>query len=327
MNALTIIEQPSFNALSLPMMDALNDADEFMEAAKSEATRAAYKADFTAFSAWCDANGLLSCPAQPIVVAAYLSARAKGKVQGMPKAKPSTLQRIVAAISHTHKERKQPSPSSSDEVKAVMKGIRNMVGAKPRKMAAATSDIVGNMIAACPDTLAGKRDKALLALGFLGAFRRSELVALTVENLAFERDGIRVLIERSKTDQAGEGIEIVAKRGYNLNVSEKVQEWLEAAGITEGPIFRQVNKSDRVMPGALSPQTVRLIVKRYADQIGAPGDFAAHSLRAGFITSAAESGARLDKIQQVSRHRSLGILLGYVRSSDLMKDHSATTFA
>jgi integrase len=127
-----------------------------------------------------------------------------------------------------------------------MRGIRRTIGAKPDQKAAATADRLTDMLACIPaDTLAGKRDRALLALGFAGAFRRSELVALTIADLIEVEGGFRVTIHHSKTDQERQGQEIAIPTGGKLRPVEAVQAWLDAAGITDGPVFRSVAK-----PGA-----------------------------------------------------------------------------
>jgi integrase len=187
--------------------------------------------------------------------------------------------------------------------------------------------VIGEMLRLCPPTLAGQRDRALLALGFAGAFRRSELVALHVADLVEMPDGFRVLIRHSKTDQEGAGQEIAIPRGYRLRPVEAVQTWLEAAAITEGPVFRAVLKGGRLQTAALTPHSVAAIVKSYAEQAGLdPAAYAGHSLRAGFITSAAEAGASVLRIADQSRHQSLDTLRGYVRRADLFKDHAGASF-
>jgi site-specific recombinase XerD len=169
----------------------------------------------------------------------------------------------------------------------------------------------------------GVRDRALLALGFAGAFRRSELVALIVADRTERPDGYRMLIRRSKTDQTGEGQEIVIPHGVKIRPVEAVQAWLQAAAITEGQLFRPVRKGGCVKPWGLRGQDVALVVKRYALAAGLdPAEFSGHSLRAGFVTSAAETGASILKIQEVSRHKSMDVLSTYVRRVDLFKDHA-----
>jgi site-specific recombinase XerD len=165
---------------------------------------------------------------------------------------------------------------------------------------------VTQMLALCPATLRGRRDAALLALGFAGAFRRSELVAMTVADLVDAPDGYRVMIRRSKTDQEGAGQEIAIPRGCRIEPVKLVQAWLQAAGITEGPVFRPVLKGSRVLEEPLSGHSAAAIVKRYALAAGLdPSAFAAHSLRARFLTSAAESGASVLKMVEGSRSRTV----------------------
>jgi len=182
------------------------------------------------------------------------------------------------------------------------------------------------MLDACPDTM-GHRDRALLALGFAGAFRRSELVALEVADLTEVPDGLRVRIRRSKTDQEGEGAEIAIPRGYRLRPVEAVQTWLAAAEISTGPVFRPVPKGGRVQGVPLTPHSAAQIVKAYASRAGLDAQgFAGHSLRSGFLTSAAEAAASVFKMTEVSRHKSVDVLRGYVRRADLFREHAGSAF-
>jgi integrase len=183
------------------------------------------------------------------------------------------------------------------------------------------------LLDACPGTLIGKRDRALLALGFAGAFRRSELVALNVADLIEVADGLRVVIRHSKTDQEGQGAEIAIPRGYRLRPVEAVQTWLAAAEISVGPVFRSVALGGKVGTVALSPYAASLVIKQRIAAVGLdPAGYSGHSLRSGFLTSAAEAGASLFKLTEVSRHRSLDTLRGYVRRVDLFKEHAGAAF-
>jgi integrase len=140
-------------------------------------------------------------------------------------------------------------------------------------------------------------------------------------------DGYRVLIRHSKTDQEGQGQEVAIPRGYRLRPVEAVQTWLAAAEINDGPVFRPVLKGGRLQPVALKDHAVAAVVKRYAELAGLdPALFAGHSLRAGFLTSAAEAGASIRKMTEVSRHRSIETLRGYVRRADLFKEHAGAAF-
>ena len=175
-------------------------------------------------------------------------------------------------------------------------------------------------------TLTGKRDRALLALGFAGAFRRSELIALELADLTFETEGMRVHIRHSKTDQEGRGQEIAIPRGRHLRPVRAVQDWLKAAKIKDGLVFRSIDRHGHV-GAALSAQSVALIVKRHAEIAGLdPHEFAGHSLRAGFLTSAAEAGADVLRMMEVSRHKRVETVQGYVRRANGFKGHAGEQF-
>ena len=198
-------------------------------------------------------------------------------------------------------------------------------GAKVQK-APATADVVRSMLDGCPDTLKDKRDRALLALGFAGAFRRSELVALTVADLVEAPDGLLVMVRRSKMDQEGQGQEIATPPGRKLRPVAAVQDWLTAASITEGAVFRRVIKG--VIVGApLSSDGIADIVKQHVTRCGLdPAVFSGDSLRSGVLTTGAEMGASVFKLMEVSRYKSVDTLRGYVRCADLFKDHARAGF-
>ncbi len=272
----------------------------YQRASKADATVRAYSSDARAFEAWCRGYGFRSLPASPEAVAAFLVAEAEAGRS------TSTIGRRCAAISYAHKLAKVVDPTDDEAVRAAMKGIRRRVGVAPSRKAAATAEIVAAMLMRIPDTLAGKRDRALLALGFAGAFRRSELVALDVADLSEDPDGLRVTVRRSKTDQEGAGIEKAIPHGRFIRPVALLRDWLDAAGISEGPLFRPVSRSGRVRAARdaggsdnvanfsgprLTTQAVADIIKRHAGAADLDPDlFGAHSLRAGFITTAAERG-------------------------------------
>jgi len=179
------------------------------------------------------------------------------------------------------------------------------------------------MASGCPNNLRGTRDRALLLLGFGGAFRRSELAALTVEDLEEVEGGLRVHIQKSKTDQEGAGEVVPVIRGNGSCPCRAVKEWLDAAGIESGPVFRRMAKGGKICDNGLTPHSIGTIVKRYAKKAGLdPADYSGHSLRAGFLTSAAENGAGLFAMMNISRHRSVETVRTYVRRSEEFKDHA-----
>jgi hypothetical protein len=189
-----------------------------------------------------------------------------------------------------------------------MRGARRTLGVAPMKKSAATSDKVLAMVAGAERGLIGKRDRALLLLGFALAARRSELVALDVADLEECPEGLRVTIRRSKTDQEGAGAVVAVCRGSIACPVAAVRDWLAAAGISDGPLFRRVGKGGRLLAARLHPQNVALIVKTNAARLGLdPSAFSGHSLRSGFLTSAAARGTSLFNIHgreppSVGRH-------------------------
>ena len=302
----------------LTLFDLAETAKHYIDQSLSFATRKAYASDFKIFSAWCAAHALIALPAAPETVALFLASQAQAGVAA------STLTRRLAAIKCAHEAQGHATPTAHKGVTAALKGIRRAKGIAPAKKKAATADIVKEMVRHCPHTLTGKRDRALLLLGFAGAFRRAELVALTVADLVFADDGLRITIRKSKTDQEGAGQVIAIPLGSLLFCPvTALKNWLVIAGIETGPIFRAVGKGSRVGQAALSDKSVANRVKHYAEKVGLDAaDFAAHSLRAGFVTSAAEAGASIFKMAEVSRHRSTDVLAGYVRSANLFKEHA-----
>jgi site-specific recombinase XerD len=315
MNALTIIDTTQ----NLP--GAVADvamARDFARNEKAETTRRAYGADFDAFVVWCSSRQVSAMPATPETIAGFLAAEAARGI------KPSSIGRRVAAIRYAHKlSGIGEPPTNSEIVKATVRGIRRTVGAAQVRKAPATADKVVAMVTAGRRDMKGLRDRALLLLGFAGAFRRSELVALDVEDLESCDAGLRVRIRRSKTDQEGVGTTIAIVAGSVACPVNAVQTWLEAAGITSGPVFRSVAKGNRIGRGRLSDRAVANVVKDGADRVGLDAaQFSGHSLRSGFLTSAARRGASIFKMMDVSRHKSMDTLRGYVRDADLFRDHA-----
>ena len=309
-------------ALPATLRQGAEAAFRFAQRKQAESTRDGYEADFRLFAAWCRDNGLDSLPASPGAVATYLALEAERGIR------PATLGRRIAAIRHIHRDAGHHSPTDNRHVRNVLAGIRNTMGVAPDRKAPATADRLGAMLACVPaDTLAGLRDRALLVVGFAAALRRSELIALAVEDLEEVPEGLRLTVRRSKTDQAGEGRTIAIPAGIRLRPMAAVRAWLDAAQITTGPVFRSINKAGRVSAEPLTGRTVADLVKQYAAAAGLDAaEFSGHSLRAGFVTSAAAAGATVWKMQAVSRHKTLDVLAGYVRDADAFKDHAGSAF-
>jgi integrase len=182
------------------------------------------------------------------------------------------------------------------------------------------------MVDAADVGLIGSRDRALILLGFAGAFRRSELVGLDIEDCAFGKDGLTVMLRRSKTDQDGAGRKIGIPYGSNPETCpvRVLQSWLEQAALTTGPVFRSINRDGRVQVGRLSPADVARIVKKLADRAGLDAaNYAGHSLRAGHATSAAIAGASERSIMNQTGHRSVQMVRRYIRDGSLFRENSA----
>jgi site-specific recombinase XerD len=305
------------NFAAAPPADEFALALKFARAEKAESSRRAYRSDFRLFTRWCEARGLCPLPATPEVLAAFLASEATRGV------KPSSITRRVSGIRHAHRLAGFESPNAAELVKSTLRGIRRTIGTAPNRKQPLTADLVRSVVAITPNTLIGIRDRALLLFGFAGALRRSELVALDVDDLKETKEGIRLRIRASKTDAERNGVSIAIPLGKNLCPIAAVRLWLNTARISDGPIFRSIYKGGRVSPHRLSDRSVADIVKQYADRIGADSVlFSGHSLRAGFLTSAAKRGATLAKMMATSRHKSPETLLGYMREAEVFRDHA-----
>jgi site-specific recombinase XerD len=304
------------NSSTLPAVD-IAAAAEYAHAEKAVATRRAYRTDFRIFRVWCDSRGVMALPADASAVAAFLAHEATRNVR------PSTIGRRLAAIRYAHKLAGFPLPTDDERVRATLRGIRRTLGPAAVKKTPATAERVIAMAPLPGARLSSLRDRALLLLGFAGAFRRSELVALNFEDIEETAEGLRVTIRHSKTDQEGRGAVIAIPRGRLACPVEALKAWFQAALIASGPIFRPIAKGERLLGSRLTDRSVAKIVKAHAARAGLdPAQFAGHSLRSGFLTSAAAHGASIFKMADQSRHKSMDTLRGYVRDAEIFKDHA-----
>lgn len=292
----------------------------YIGAAKAPATLRAYRTDWRDFTTWCSARGLDELPAAPETVAMYLTDLAGVKAV-------ATLQRRLTSISQAHQAAGLDSPTRAAVVSNTWKGIRRTFGVAQVGKAPARTAEIRAMVATLDEDLLGRRDRALLLVGFAAAMRRSELVALDVDDVDERDDGLVITIRRSKTDQEGQGEQLGVPYGSNPATCpvRALRAWLAAASIDEGPIFRPVDRHGRLGASRLSDRAVALVVKRCAERAGLdPARFAGHSLRAGLITSAAEAGVHERDIMRQSRHRSLPVMRRYIRGAGLFDDNAAT---
>jgi integrase len=211
-------------------------------------------------------------------------------------------------------------------VRNTLKGIKRTMGTAAVQKAPTLTDDIRAMVDATDAGTIGARDRALMLLGFAGAFRRSELVSLDAEDCAFGKDGLTVTLRRSKTDQQGTGRKIGIPYGANPGTCpvRTIQAWLEQAGVSAGPLFRSINRHGKVQPGRLAGIDVARVVKKLVDRAGLDAaKYAGHSLRAGHATSAAIAGASERSIMNQTGHRSVQMVRRYIRDGSLFRENSA----
>ena len=314
-----LIERPPDGNLG-PLKPLAEAAAGFMRQAKAEATILAYGADWRDFSAWCGSRGLPCLPAAAETLTLYLAGAAETH-------KVSTLTRRLSAISQAHQLAGFESPTRSPAVRVLMAGIRRAKGTAPDAKAPALTDDVRRLVGLLPDGLLGCRDRALLLVGFAGAFRRSELVGLNHADLEFNSRGLVVTLRRSKTDQEGQGRKIALPYGSTFETCpvRSLQAWLEESGISEGAIFRPITRHGKLEASRLSGFAVSLVVKRYAAAAGLDiSRYSGHSLRVGFATSAAIGGASERAIMNQTGHTSTRMVRRYIRDANLFRDNAAS---
>lgn len=278
------------------------DVRRYIECALSENSRRAYKGDFDHFRAW---GGCL--PSTPEQVAAYLSAHA-----GILSL--ATLQRRLVSIGKAHVMAGLPSPVTSELVRLTFRGIRREHSQAQRRAAALVKDDLLTILRQMPSTPKGIRDKAILVIGFAAGLRRSEIVGLDNEDIAFVQQGMTVTLRRSKTDQLAEGRVIAIPFGRAAVCPvQLVQEWI-ALLPDHGPLFRPVAKGGHISGQRLSDKAISDLVKHYVEKIGLDADaFSGHSLRSGLVTSCAMAGVSTWIIRRTTGHRSEEMLQRYVR--------------
>ena len=315
-----VSRRPQVPAVALA--EAQDAAAAYARGSRSTATWRAYESDWKLFSAWCESVDYPALPATATTVALFLAAQAK---LGLA---PATLDRRLAAIRLMHVGAQHPSPHDALAVAEVMRGIRRAWKKPPGQKAPAVDVEVQHLVDAVePQTLKGLRDRALVLVGFAGAFRRSELVALDVEHLTSHPEGLSIRIASSKTDQEGQGQVVALPRVAESPYCpvQALSDWMVAAEITSGAVFRRMHRGDVVAEERLTSQSVALVIKALATKIGLdPARYAGHSLRSGFLTSAARNRASIFKMADQSRHKSLDVLRGYVRDEERFEDHAAT---
>lgn len=287
----------------------------YASAALAPATRRAYRAQLRAFESWCRSRGVAPLPANPALVANHLAELAASRTY-------STLTTRLAAIRQAHRLLGLPFDAADPALRATIAGIARCHGTRPRRQAAPllAGDII-RIAGTCGGDLRGLRDRALLLIGFAGAFRRSELVVIAAEHLQFRPEGVSIFLPRAKEDQeaSGQTVHIAANPLAAHCPVAALRRWLDTAEITAGALFRRITRWDTLGTESLSPEAVRTILHRRAAAAGydaaALARLSAHSLRAGCITALAQANVHERDIMAHSRHASQTVMRGYIRAT------------
>jgi integrase len=318
--------------LPAPLVDLADlgaRAADFARASRSVATLRVYRSDWADFSAWCTIVNLERLPADPTTVGWYLTAR-------VDTLSVATLGRRVATIAVAHKLAGHRLDTRHPAIADVLSGIRREYGHRRAPKKAISVDELRAMLRKLPATVAGIRDRAILLIGFAGAFRRSELTALDIGDLNITSRGVAITVRRSKTDQQGQGATIGIPRSRKATCPVAALEaWLSRLPIESTyqddrdqnkntpimPVFRPVSRHGHISLLRLSDEALAEVVKNAAKRIGLdPSQYAGHSLRRGFMTAASAAGADLAPIMRQSRHRSVSIAMGYIEQGQIFNN-------
>lgn len=296
-------------------------ARQYAEAKHATSTKSAYARDWNTYRVWCHTANLCPLPASPETIALYLTYRAQlGR-------KPSVIERDLTTISMAHQNANYDNPRKFAAVRNVMKGIRREKGTQQRQATPLLPNDLKAISHDLPEKLTGLRDRALLLLGFAGAFRRSELVGLKVDDISFVDNGMEVMLRRSKTDQEGKG----EKKGIPFGSDpatcpvRALKAWFAESHLKKGAIFRPIDRYGNLRLGTLTGRSVARIVKQRAKDIGLPSELmSGHSLRSGLATAAARAGKSAHAIMRQTGHKSVTMVQKYVRDATLFTDNAAS---
>ena len=333
-------------ALQGPLGEAIASAGDYATGSLSDATRRAYTRDWWHFADWCRAQGVEpALPVHPVLVAAYLASLADTLGR-------SALNGRLAAIAHAHRQQGHPWTPGHNAIRETLRGVGRKHGKPVRPAAALTSVEIKQLLATCADGapgavgasgaagLAGARDRALLLVGFAGAFRRSELVAIDFVHLRFDAAGVTIHVPRSKRDQEGKGADVTLPRMHGSETSEvhgtsgvrctcpvrALERWLSRGKIRRGAVFRSITAHGK-LGDRLSPDGVRHILLHRAAQakltVHPSERLSPHGLRAGFITEAYLAAAPDEQVMAHTRHTDLSTMRGYRRRARITADNPA----
>ena len=293
-----------------------------LKSSKANNTIRAYKSDFNDFGLFCAQNGLKSLPSEPKIISLYLTHLSTKNV------KMSTLKRRLVSIGVIHKLKGHYLDTKHPSI------IENIMGIKRRKGSVQKGKkplLINNLKLLINvidkenhEELMRLRDRSIILIGFSGGFRRNEIVSLDFDDLDFVSEGLKIYLKRSKTDQFGEGS--VKALPYFENTKYcpviSLKKWIEISNIESGPLFRRFSKGSKLTNNRLTDQTVALLIKKYLKVGGIENkNYSGHSLRSGFATSAAESGAEERNIMAMTGHKSPGMVRRYIKEANLFKNN------
>ena len=294
-----------------------------LQSSKANNTVRAYKSDFNDFGIFCAQNGFNSLPSEPKIVSLYLTHLSK------KDCKMSTLKRRLVSIGVVHKLKGHYLDTKHPSIIENIMGIKRRKGsiqkAKKPILISNLKDLINVIDNQDKEEIKKSRDRSIILIGFSGGFRRNEIVSLDFDDLDFVPEGLKVNIKRSKTDQFGEGftkaLPYFDSSQYCPVVSLK--KWIEISKINSGPVFRRFVKGSKLSENRLTDQTVALLIKEYVNLTGIDSkNYSGHSLRSGFATSAAESGAEERSIMAMTGHKSTEMVRRYIKESNLFKNNA-----
>lgn len=267
-----------------------------------------YRADLSIFIAWCRTRNIRRwLPARPDIVAQFVNDQVE-------RYRISTIKRRLCAIAFAHQMRDLASPTDANVVRLAVRRASRLRASRPQQKKGLTHDIRSRLLAACPDTLAGHRDAAVISVGYDTLCRSSELAAIRIEHLDLQRTGSRILIPRTKSDVAGEG------RIAHLSplTAGYLRRWIAASQLSSGPLFRALHL-DRVCEGPLCTSSIRRIVKRALGRAGYScaeiGEISGHSMRIGAAQDMMVAGFDALAIMQAGGWKSTNVVLRYVENA------------
>ncbi len=293
-----------------------------LKSSKADNTLRAYRSDFRDFAAFCSKHSLKSLPSEPKIISLYLTHLSKNS-------KISTLRRRLVSISMVHKLKGLYLDTKHPIIVENLMGIRRVKGSIQKGKKPILINHLKLIINAIDQYKYEKvkklRDKSIILIGFGGGFRRSELISINYEDLEFVPEGLKITIRRSKTDQFGEGMIKGLPYFNNVNYCPvlNLKKWLEISKIKSGPIFRRFSKGSSITNNRLTDQSVALLIKQYLNLAGIENkNYAGHSLRSGFATVAAESGADERSIMAMTGHKNAQMVRRYIREANIFKNNA-----